>query len=273
VTAQTVSDFLAHLEAVRGNSVATRNARLAAIHSFFAYAAFCHPEHAATISQVMAIPSKRHRRTDLTYLTPEQADALLAAPDQATTAGRRDHAMLQLAITAGLRVSELTGLSTSDIHLGHAAHVACQGKGRKKRITPLDRPTAAILRQYVATLPPASQTLFPTRSGTPMSRDAVAARLTLHATTASAACPSLASKKVTPHTLRHTAAMRLLPAGIDSTVIALWMGHESVETTQVYLHADMTIKQRALDRTTPTGISPGRYKPNDDNLLAFLKAL
>jgi len=272
VTAQTVSDFLAHLEAVRGNSVATRNARLAAIHSFFAYAAFCHPEHAATISQVMAIPSKRHRRTDLTYLTPEQADALLAAPDQATTAGRRDHAMLQLAITAGLRVSELTGLSTSDIHLGHAAHVACQGKGRKKRITPLDRPTAAILRQYVATLPPASQTLFPTRSGTPMSRDAVAARLTLHATTASAACPSLASKKVTPHTLRHTAAMRLLPAGIDSTVIALWMGHESVETTQVYLHADMTIKQRA-DRTTPTGISPGRYKPNDDNLLAFLKAL
>jgi integrase/recombinase XerD len=273
LTAQTVSDFLAHLEAARGNSVSTRNARLAAIHSFFTYAAFCHPEHAATISQIMAIPSKRHRRTDLTYLTPEEAAALLAAPDQATTAGKRDHAMLQLAITAGLRVSELTGLGTGDVHLGHAAHVACRGKGRKNRVTPLDRPTAATLRQYVATLPAATQVLFPARSGTPMSRDAVAARLTLHAATASAACPSLASRKITPHTLRHTCAMRLLAAGIDSTVIALWLGHESVETTQVYLHADMAIKQAALDRTAPAGTGPGRYKPAGDSLLAFLRAL
>ncbi|MGB6455055.1 MAG: tyrosine-type recombinase/integrase [Streptosporangiaceae bacterium] len=273
VTAPAVSDFLAHLENGRGNSVATRNARLAAIHSFFGYAAFCHPEHAAGISQIMAIPSKRHRRADLTYLTQGEADALLAAPDPATRAGRRDHAMLQLAITAGLRVSELTGLSPGDIHLANAAHVASQGKGRKNRITPLDRPTTAILRRYIATLPPASQFLFPTRSATRMSRDAVATRLTLHATTASATCPSLATKTITPHTLRHTCAMRLLAAGIDSTVIALWLGHESPQTTQIYLHADMEIKQRALDRTAPTATGPGRYKPPDDSLLAFLQNL
>jgi site-specific recombinase XerD len=273
VTAEAVSGFLTHLENARGNSIATRNARLAAIHSFFAYAAFCHPEHAGVISQIMAIPSKRHRRTDLAYLTAHEADALLAAPDQATRAGRRDHAMLQLAITAGLRVSELTVLSPGDIHLGNAAHVACHGKGRKNRITPLDRPTTAILRPYLATLPAACQFLFPTRSGTRMSRDAVAARLALHASTASANCPSLTNKTITPHILRHTCAMRLLAAGIDSNVIALWMGHESPDTTQVYLHADMEIKQRALDRTAPTGTGPGRYQAPDDRLLAFLQNL
>ncbi len=273
VTAEAVSDFLAHLENARGNSVATRNARLAAIHSFFAYAAFYHPEHAAGISQIMAIPFKRHHRTDLTYLTPRETDALLAAPDPATRAGRRDHAMLQLAITAGLRVSELTGLSPGDIHLGNAAHVASHGKGRKNRITPLDRPTTAILRPYIATLPAASPFLFPTRSGTRMSRDAVATRLTLHAATASAICPSLATKTITPHILRHTCAMRLLAAGIDSNVIALWLGHESPATTQIYLHADMEIKQRALDRTAPTSAGPGRYQPPDDSLLAFLQNL
>lgn len=273
VTAQVVSGFLAHLETARGNSASTRNARLAAIHSFFAYAAVCHPEHAATISQVMAIPPKRHRRTDLTYLTPQETEALLAAPDQATRAGRRDHAMIQLGITAGLRVSELTGVTASDIHFGRAAHVAVTGKGRKNRVTPLDRPTAAVLRQHAATLPETAQFLFPTRSGTRMSRDAVAARLTLHTVTASAACPTLAAKTVTPHVLRHTAAMRLLTAGIDVTVIALWLGHEGIETTQVYLHADMGIKQRALDRTAPTTTGPGRYQPPGDSLLAFLQNL
>jgi site-specific recombinase XerD len=273
ITADVISDFLTYLETVRGNSTTTRNARLAAIHSFFAYASYQHPEHAATISQVMAIPSKRHHHTDLTHLAPQEVTALLAAPDPATTAGRRDHALLQLAITTGLRVSELTALTSNDVHLGPAAHVTCTGKGRKNRITPLDQQTVAVLRRYIPTLPTGASILFPTRTGTRMSRDAVAVRLTQHAQTASASCPTLANKRITPHVLRHTAAMRLLAAGIDTTVIALWLGHQSIQTTQVYLHADMKMKEAALDRTTPTGAEPGRYRPADDTLLAFLQSL
>jgi site-specific recombinase XerD len=273
VTAEQVSGFLTHLQIVRGNAVSTRNARLAAIHAFFGFAAYRHPEHAATISQVMAIPAKRHNRTDLTYLTPSEVTALLAAPDQATRAGRRDHALLQLAVTAGLRVSELTGIRPEDLHLGAGAHVVCRGKGRKNRITPLDPQTVAVLRPYIAALPADAVFVFPTRTGTRMSRDAVAARLTEHAATASTTCSSLAGKRVTPHVLRHSAAMRLLAAGIDSTVIALWLGHESIDTTRIYLHADMKIKERAMNRTTPTGAKPGRYITNDDKLLAFLRSL
>ncbi|MGH9248305.1 MAG: tyrosine-type recombinase/integrase [Acidimicrobiales bacterium] len=247
LTAEVISAFLTHLEAVRGNAVTTRNARLAAVHSFFGYAAYRHPEHAATISQILAIPAKRHHRTDLTYLTPAEVTALLAAPDQATQAGQRDHALLQVAVTTGLRVSELTGLTLNDLHLGTAAHVVCRGKGRKNRVTPLDAQTVAVLRVYTANLPLGTGIVFPTHAGTRMSRDAVATRLTQHTATASAACPTLASKRITPHVLRHTAAMRLLSAGIDSTVIALWLGHERIDTTQIYLHADMKIKERAMD--------------------------
>jgi site-specific recombinase XerD len=273
VTADTVSEFLLHLEVVRANSVSTRNARLAAIHSFFSYAAVRHPEHAATISQIMAIPSKRHHRSDVTYLTAPEIQALLAAPDMATKAGRRDHALLQLAVTTGLRVSELTALSPADLHLGTGAHVVCHGKGRRRRSTPLDRQTAEILRRHIDTLPTDSGVLFPTRDGTRMSPDAVAARLSLHASTASSRCATMTTKKITPHVLRHSAAMRLLAAGIDTTVIALWLGHQSIETTQVYLHADMKMKETALARTTPTGTKTGRYKPKTDTLLAFLQAL
>lgn len=272
LTAGVISDFLNYLETVRGNTISTRNARLGALHSFFTYAAYRHPEHAATISQVIAIPSKRHHRTDLTYLTPPEVTALLAAPDQTTPAGRRDHALFQVAATTGLRVGELTSLKLGDLHLGPAAHVTCHGKGRKNRITPLDAQTVAVLRAFT-TLPTGTEILFPTRTGTPMSRDAVAKRLTQHAATASMTCSTLVGKIVTPHVLRHTAAMRLLAAGIDTTVIALWLGHESIETTQIYLHADMTAKQTAMDRTTPTGTVPGRYRPTDDQLLAFLQAL
>jgi integrase/recombinase XerD len=272
LTAELISGFLTHLEVVRGNAVTTRNARLAAVHAFFGYAAYRHPEHAATISQVMAIPAKRHHRTDLTYLTPPEVTALLTAPDQTTQAGRRDHALLQVAVTAGLRVSELTGLTLSDLHLGTAAHVVCHGKGRKNRVTPLDAQTVAVLRAYTASFPDGADVVFPTRAGTRMSRDAVATRLSQHTATASTTCPTLTNKRVTPHTLRHTAAMRLLAGGIDSTVIALWLGHESVDTTQIYLHADMKIKERAMDRT-PTGTQPGRYRPTDDKLLAFLQSL
>lgn len=273
LTAEVISAFLTHLEVVRGNAVTTRNARLAAVHAFFGYAAYRHPEHASTISQVMAIPAKRHHRTDLTYLTPPEVTALLAAPDQTTRAGRRDHALIQLAVTAGLRVSELTGLTLGELHLGTAAHVVCHGKGRKNRVTPLDAQTVGVLRAYTTSLPTGADVVFPTRTGTRMSRDAVATRLAQHTATASTSCPTLTNKNVTPHTLRHTAAMRLLAAGIDSTVIAVWLGHERIDTTQVYLHADMKIKETAMDRTTPTGTQPGRYRPSDDKLLAFLQAL
>lgn len=269
-----IESFLDHLETGRGNSVATRNNRLAAIHSFFAFAAYQHPEHAGTISQVMAIPAKRPpRRTDVTWLDGPETAALLAAPDPATRAGRRDRAMIQVGATAGLRASELTGLRPGDIHLGTAAHVLCHGKGRKDRTTPLDRQTARLVADYVGALPGEPAYLFPTRAGTRMSTDAFAARLKLHSAAAAAACPSLAGKKVTPHVLRHTAAMRLLEAGIDTAVIALWLGHQDIATTAVYLHADLGAKQRAMDRTRPTGVRPGRYRPDDDALLAFLQAL
>ncbi len=273
LTAQVISDFLTHLETVRGNSISTRNARLAAIHSFFHYATLGHPEHAHTISQIMSIPAKRHHSTDLTYLTPPEVTALLAAPDQRTAAGRRDHAMLQLAVTSGLRVSELTGLSPRDLHLGTGAHVACTGKGRKHRITPLDRDTVRVLRNFISALPAATDVLFPTRSGGTMSRDAFAVRLTQHAATGGHQCPSITGKNITPHVLRHTAAMRLLEAGIDTTVIALWLGHQSIETTQIYLHANMKMKEEALARTTPTGTKAERYRPPTDKLLAFLQSI
>jgi integrase/recombinase XerD len=272
--ADLINGFLTALEAQRGNGIATRNARLAAVHSFFTYASRFHPEHLATIGRVLAIPQKRRPRNEISYLTDTEVTALLAVPNQATKAGRRDHAMFQLAVTAGLRVSELTALQVGDVHLGAGAHVLCRGKGRKNRTTPLDRQTVRVLKAFAAEQPSGSEGfVFPTRTGTRMSRDAVAARLALHTATAAESCPSLTAKTVTPHVLSHTAAMRLLTAGIDTTVIALWLGHESIETTQVYLHADMTMKENAVTRTTPTGTRPGRYKPPDDDLMTFLRNL
>lgn len=272
--ADLITGFLIHLETERGNSATTRNARLAAVHSLFSYAAYHHPEHADTISRVLAIPAKRATRTDITYLDPAEVTALLDAPDRSTVAGRRDHALIQVAVTTGMRASELTALNVTDVHLGTAPHVVCHGKGRKDRITPLDRQTVRVLRELMsAKAPTATAFVFPTRAGTQMSHDAVAARLALHTATAAEGCPSLTRKNVTAHVLRHTAAMRLLAAGIDSSVIALWLGHESIETTQIYLHANMKTKEDALARTRPTGVKPGRYKVVDDTLLAFLQGL
>ena len=273
--AELIGQFLTHLEHERGNSIATRNARLAAVHSLFAYAAVEHPEHAGSISRVLAIPAKRRqRRTDIIYLIDPEVTALLNAPDQGTPAGRRDHALLQVAVTTGLRVSELTGLRVGDVHLGTGAHVLAHGKGRKDRSTPLDHASVTVLRHLLGdTTIERDRYVFTTRAGTRMSRDAVAVRLTLHATTAALTCPTLTGKNLTPHVLRHTAAMRLLAAGVDSTVIALWLGHESIDTTQVYLHADLATKENALARTTPTSSRTGRYQPEDDTLLAFLKNL
>ena len=272
VDSDLITGFLEHLETERGNAVSTRNARLAAVHSLFAYAAYQHPEHADMIRRVLAIPAKRAQRTEITYLTPSEVTALLDAPDRSTTAGCRDHALIQVAVTTGMRVSELTALQVGDVHLGTGAHVVCHGKGRKDRITPLDRQTVNVLRNLTS-LALVDTFVFPAREGTRMSHDAVAARLALHTAAASATCPTLTRKKVTAHVLRHTAAMRLLAAGIDSAIIALWLGHESIETTQIYLHANMKTKEDALARTTPTGTKPGRYKVTDDTLIAFLESL
>ncbi|MGH2780802.1 MAG: tyrosine-type recombinase/integrase [Thermoleophilaceae bacterium] len=268
-----IAGFLDHLEHERGNSVRTRNARLAAIHSLFRFAALRHPEHAALIQRVLAIPPKRFGRTLITHLTPPEIDALLKSPDRTTWTGRRDHALLLVAIQTGLRASELTGLTCSDVHLESGAHLSCRGKGRKERITPLTATTVAALRTWLAERAgqPADP-LFPTRRGRQLSRDALERRLSKHTRIAVRGCPSLHDKKITPHVLRHTAAMQLLHAGVDTTVIALWLGHERVDTTQIYLHADLSIKERALARTTPPHTPPGRYRP-PDTLLAFLESL
>jgi site-specific recombinase XerD len=269
-----VGAFLHHLEHDRGNSARTRNNRLAAIHSLFGYAAVHHPEHAATIQRVLAIPTKRCENNLVTWLTEAEVDALLAAPDRGTWTGRRDHALLVLAAQTGLRISELTGLTVADVSLGAGANVRCVGKGRKQRATPLTPLTVRVLRVWLAERGGTpSDPLFSTHTGRRLSHDAIEHRLHHHLTTARATCASLRSKRVGMHTLRHSAAMRLLESGTDVTIIALWLGHEHPSTTaRTYLHADMTHKQRAIDRTAPPGTTPGRYRP-PDTLLAFLDTL
>jgi site-specific recombinase XerD len=273
IDTQLVGAFLDHLEHDRGNGVRTRNARLAAIRSLFRFAALRHPEHAADIERVLAIPPKRFERNLITFLTPDEVDALLGAPDRTSPTGRRDHALLLLAVQTGLRVSELIGLRCADVHLGTGAHVSCRGKGRKERITPLTGGTVAVLRVWLAERGGGpDDPLFPTRTGTPLSRDAVERRLTKYATSAAAVRPSLRAKRISPHVLRHTAAMRLLQAGVDTSIIALWLGHERLDTTQIYLHADLALKEQALARTAPSDARAGRYRPSD-TLLAFLDGL
>ena len=268
-----IGGFLDHLEHDRKNSVRTRNARLAAIRSLFRYAALRHPEHAATIERVLAIPPKRFERRLVTYLTEKEIEALLVVPDRTTWVGRRDTALFCLAVQTGLRASELIDLRCSNVHLGSGAHVSCNGKGRKERITPLTSSTVAVMRAWLderAGLP--RDPLFPTRTGRTLSRDALEHRLAEYVEAAAVACSSLSRKRVTMHVLRHSAAMRLLQAGIDTSVIALWLGHEQIETTQIYLHADLEIKERALAKTAPIETNPGRFRPSD-KLLAFLEAL
>jgi len=268
-----IGAFLEHLEVERHNSVQTRNTRLAAVHSLFAYAALRHPEQAELIQRVLAIPNKRTDRQLVSFLTRAEIDALLAAPDRGTWIGRRDRVLLLVAVQTGLRVSELTALTCADVELGTGAHVRCHGKGRKERITPLTSQAVAHLRVWLAERRGQSaDPLFPSRRGGPLSRDAVELAVSRHARTAEQRCPSLATKTVSPHVLRHSCAMQLLAAGVDTSVIALWLGHEGVETTQIYLHADLAIKERALARTAPAGTNAGRYRP-PDALLAFLEAL
>lgn len=265
--------FLDQLEKERNNCARTRNVRLAAIHSFFKYVALREPDHSALIQRVLAMPSKCYDRRPIDYLTQSEVEALLAAPDRQTWVGRRDRALLLLAVQTGLRVSELIGLKHQDIILGTGAHVRCRGKGRKERCTPLRKDTVAALRAWLHEQPGNSLgPLFPNRCGGLLSRDGVEYLLAKYVAVAQEHCPSLLRKRVSPHVLRHTTAMDLLHHGADRFVIALWLGHESVETTHMYVHADMKLKERVLAKTCPLNAHPGRYKPSD-KLLAFLKGL
>jgi len=268
-----IGSFLKHLEDDRGNGPRTRNARLGAIHSFYRFAALEHPEHAHTIARVMAIPTKRHERNTVTYLDRDEIKALLAAPSLDTWLGRRDHALLTLMIQTGVRVSELTSLRVGDVHLGTGSHIRVLGKGRKRRATTLTGETVEILRAWLKErCGQPEEPLFPTRQGRALSRYTVGVIVAKHTATATTACPSLQGKRVTPHTLRHTNAMLLRAKGVDIATIALWLGHESTQTTHIYEHADPKLKEQAIARTAPLGTKPGRYRPSD-TLLAFLEAL
>jgi site-specific recombinase XerD len=268
-----IAAFLNHLEIQRHNSVRTRNVRLTAIRSLFSYAALRHPEHALLIQRVLAIPPKRFDKRIVTFLTPPEVDALIDAPDQCRWKGRRDRVLMLLAIQTGLRVSELIGLNCGDVTIGVGANVRCEGKGRKQRAVPLTGAVEALLRVWLterAGQP--GDPLFPTRTGRRLSRDAIALRVSTHAVTAEQRCPSLRGKRIHPHVLRHSCAMSLLQAGVDTSVIALWLGHAGVRSTDAYLHADISIKEKALALTTPASARPGRYHP-PDKVLAFLEDL
>jgi integrase/recombinase XerD len=269
-----VGAFLDHLEEGRHNSVSTRNARLASIHSFFSFVQLRCPEQSAVVARVLDIPQKRCESERLNFLDREEVAALLASPNQQTKGGRRDHALLLLAVTTGLRVSELTGLSCSDIVLSRKnGHVHCLGKGRRERTTPLGQQLSAVLKSWLAERKGRpDDPLFPGRGGGRISSDAVSFLLAKHVRAAGCRCPSLATKTVSPHVLRHTTAMNLLQAGVHQETIALWLGHQSIESTQIYMHASMAIKEGALARTAPPATRATRYRPPDD-LLGFLESL
>jgi site-specific recombinase XerD len=271
--AGTVSAFLSYLEIDRHNSVRTRNVRLTAIRSLFAYASLRHPEHALLIQRVLAIPPKRFDKRIVTFLSSTEVDALLAAPNQLRWEGRRDRALMLLAIQTGLRVSELVGLNCTDITLGSSANVRCEGKGRKQRAVPINGPVDAVLQTWLAERAGRpGDPLFPTRTGRRLSRDAVALRISTHTATAALNCPSLLGRRIHPHVLRHTCAMSLLQAGVDTSVIALWLGHAGIRSTDPYMHADIIMKEKALALTAPATVKPGRYRP-PDKVLAFLERL
>jgi integrase/recombinase XerD len=268
-----IGAFLDNLEKARANGSRSRNLRLTAIRSFFRYTALECPEHSAGIQRVLAIPSKRQSSRLVDFLTRPEIEALLAVPDQTTWLGRRDRGLLLFAIQTGLRLSELIGLRQGDIYLGRGAHVRCEGKGRKQRCTPLTRTTVQALRAWVREQrKDESKFLFPSARGGQLSHDSVQYLVTKYATSATRSCPTLRKKRISPHVLRHTTAMELLQAGVDRSVIALWLGHESVETTQIYLDANLALKEDALKKTSPLNTTVGRFKP-DDQLLSFLRNL
>ena len=265
--------FLDNLERTRKNSARTRNARLGAIHSFFRYVALEEPAHALHCQRILAIPNKRYERRPIEFLSREEVDALLAVTNPSTWIGRRDRTLLLVAAQTGLRVSELTRLNCQDVVLGTGAHVRCLGKGRKQRCTPLLPETTRMLNAWLRERQARPEDpVFASMRGARLSRDAVERLIAKYTHLAAQTCPALKRKNVSPHVLRHSAAMDLLYHGVDRSVIALWLGHESVETTQMYLHADMRLKEKALSRTEPLGIKLVRYRPNDQ-LLTFLEGL
>lgn len=274
IDAPFIADFLEDMETCRHISAQSRNVRLAAIRSFFRYAAFEAPQQSAQIQRVLAIPSKKCTKQIVDFLMKEEVQALLDAPKQSTWSGRRDHALLLVAVHTGLRLSELTGLRWSDVVLRKTgAHLRVTGKGRKERSIPLTKQTTAVLKAWK--LDPVNGTtkpVFPNACGGPLSADGLQYIVAKHATVARKTCPSLSGKRVTPHTLRHTMAMELLQSGVDRAMIALWLGHESIETTQIYLHANLALKEEILSKTRMTEGKPGRFRP-DDRLLAFLSSL
>ncbi len=271
--ASLIDAFLQDLENRRQNGSRSRNLRLTAIRSFFRYAALEAPAQSGVIQRVLAIPNQRQPRALVGFLTRPEIEALLAAPDRTRWLGRRDHAFLITAVQTGLRLSEMTALRHEDVSLGAGAHVRCRGKGRKERCTPLAKPTVAVLQAWIREQGREdSKTLFPSSRGGTLSADGVQHLLARHVSQARKDCASLRKKRVSPHVLRHAAAMELLQAGVDRAVIALWLGHESVETTQIYLDADLALKEQALARTNPVKSAPKRFQP-DDELLAFLKQL
>jgi integrase/recombinase XerD len=272
--AELIGDFLSHVENVRRNCARSRNTRLAAIRSFYRYVAMSEPQNALHCQRILAMPNKRFVRRPVDFINRTEMEALLAAPDPLTWIGRRDRAILLLALQTGLRVSELVNLNSRDVVLGTGAHIRCEGKGRKQRCTPLRRDTAKTLEVWFKERAGGNgdAPVFPTIRGKRLSRDAVEHIVRKYALAASKACASLAGKRISPHVLRHSTAMDLLQSGVDRTVIALWLGHETVETTQVYIHADLRLKEKALARMTSTNAQPSRYKP-DDALLTFLESL
>ncbi|MFT3764787.1 MAG: site-specific integrase [Minicystis sp.] len=265
--------FLNHLERDRHNSIRSRNARLAALRSFYHYVASREPVQLPLVQRVLAIPTKRHDRPMLGFLSREEVDAVQAAPDRGTWSGRRDYVLFATLYNTGARVSEVVALRAGDFTGGPAATLHLRGKGRKERLVPLWKTTARVLAQWLADHPRAPESpLFPNRGGRSMSRSGVASRLRLAVAKAASTCPSLQRRRISPHTLRHTTAMHLLQAGVDITVIALWLGHESPTTTHAYVEADLAMKQRALDKVAPPAHPQDRFKPGDD-LLAFLDGL
>lgn len=273
IDAPLVAAFLDDQETSRGITARTRNLRLTAVHSFFRFAAFEAPTHAAQIARVLAIPSKKFTRALVPFLSRPEVDALLAAPDQRTWSGRRDHALLLIAVQTGLRLSELTGMRRDDVVLGAGSHVRVIGKGRKERCTPLSKASRAVMMAWLREPSRApDQPVFPNARGGPLSAHGVQYLVAKHVATASRVCTSLTSKRVSPHVLRHTTAMDLMHEGVDQSTIALWLGHESVETTQIYIDADFEMRAKILDKLTPPTGKPGRFRP-DDALLAFLKGL
>ena len=268
-----IGAFLDHAEKVRGLSARSRNVRLVAIRSFFRYVALEEPRRSAVVQRVLAMPNKRFEKRQVNYLTRPEAEALLAAPDRKTWSGRRDHALLVVAVQTGLRCSELAGLRIEDVELGRGPHLRCRGKGRKERCTPLRRETVALLRTWLRERHgQPSDPVFPSARGVHLSVAGIEYAVRKHVTAARVHCASLRRKRVSPHCLRHTLAMDLLHSGVDRSVIALWLGHESPETTQIYLEADMALKEKALLRTAPFDTRPGRYRA-PDRLLEFLKSL